>query len=241
MIGCDCAVCTSKNPRNVRRRTSLYLQAAGLNIIVDTTPDFREQMLQFKVRRVDAVLFTHAHADHVFGFDDIRRFNTIQDSIIPAYGCSDTMDNVKRIFNYIHADKVPGFYRPRIEFNVITGPFNLGGIHIDPVYVIHGARDTLGYRFESEGRTLGYVPDCQNMTDEAVAKFKGIDVMILDALRFKPHKTHLTVEESIRFLGRIGAKDSFIIHMCHDLDHDATQQMLPPGVRVSWDGLTLEW
>lgn len=241
VIGCDCAVCQSTDPHNKRRRASLYLQAAGLHIIVDTPPDFREQALQFRIPRVDAVIFTHSHADHIFGFDDIRRFNTMQDAIIPAYADSETMADLRRVFNYIRLEKAVGVYRPRIDFKEIGGVFNIGGLKIDPFRVRHDHKPTMGFLFESEGRTLAYVPDCLEMSDEVVDKLKGVDVMILDALRHASHTTHLTVEKSVGLLQRIGAEKSFITHMCHDLDHDATQKILPPGINVSYDGLTLEW
>lgn len=242
-IGCDCPVCQSTDPRNKRRRAGLYLEAAGMHIVVDTPPDFREQAITFKIPRVDAVLFTHSHADHIFGFDDIRRFNTIQDCVIPAYGSASTLADMKRIFNYVHYENedIPGLYRPRIEFKEISGPFDLGGIHIDPLPVDHGPKPTLGFLFKAEGRTLGYVPDCHEMTDDIVGKLKGVDIMILDALRHKPHSTHLTVKDSIALLKRIGAGQSYIIHMCHDLDHEETQNGLPASIYVSYDGLTIEW
>jgi len=241
VIGCDCRVCRSTDPRNKRRRTSLYLESAGLHVIVDTPPDFREQALAFNLLRVDAVLFTHSHADHIFGFDDIRRFNTIQDSVIPAYGSKGTLDDLERIFDYVHYEEMPGLYRPRIEFKEISGPFDLGDIHVDPLPVVHGSKSTFGFLFEAEGRRIAYVPDCHEMADDIVDKLKGVDVMILDALRHRPHKTHLTVKDSVEVLKRIGAGQSYIIHMCHDLDHEETQSSLPGSIHVSYDGLTLEW
>jgi phosphoribosyl 1,2-cyclic phosphate phosphodiesterase len=241
VIGCDCPVCVSPDPRNKRRRTSLYVQAAGQNLLVDTTPDFREQALHFGVRRVDAVLFTHSHADHIFGFDDIRRFNTMQDGVIPAYGAPETIQSLNRIFDYVRLEKMPGLYRPRIEYREVGGPFTIGEVRIVPLPVEHGPEATLGYRFECEGRTLGYVPDCKRMPDSTLARVQGVDVMILDALRHRPHLTHLTLAESSELLKKIGAKRSFIDHLCHDLDHEATQCMLPPGMDVPHDGLVVEW
>lgn len=240
MIGCDCPVCRSNDPRNKRRRAALYLEAAGLHIIVDTPPDFRDQALEFKIPRVDAVLFTHSHADHIFGFDDIRRFNTMQECVIPAYGSNETLADLRRIFDYVHHEKVPGLYRPRIDFREISGTFDLGGIHVDPLLVQHGSKPTLGFLFEAGDRSLAYVPDCHEMPDDVTAKLKNVDVMILDALRHRPHKTHLTVTDSVNVLKRIGAGRSYIIHMCHDLDHEETQKSLPDSIYVSYDGLTIE-
>jgi phosphoribosyl 1,2-cyclic phosphate phosphodiesterase len=241
VIGCDCAVCTSGNPKNKRRRPSLYIEAAGKHIVVDTPPDFREQALEYSISRVDAVLLTHTHADHVLGFDDIRRFNTIQECIIPTYGSEKSLSDMRRIFDYVQQEKVPGLYRPRIDFVKIDGPFDIGEIHIEPLEVMHGSLHTLGYLFSSAGRSLGYVPDCHEMSVDVINRLKGVDMMILDALRHRPHKTHLTLEESLEILRAIGARTSYVVHMCHDLEHEATQNSLPDGINVSYDGLTLEW
>jgi len=241
VIGCDCRVCTSADVRNRRRRTSLYVEAAGTHLVIDTPPDFREQVLQFKVPRVDAVLFTHAHADHVLGFDDIRRFNTIQKGVIPAFGSPATVADLKRIFDYIGLDETSGMFRPRIDFREVAGPFEVGSIRIEPLPVVHDPKPTLGYRIDAQGRSLGFVPDCHVMPDETLARLKGVDVMILDALRHRPHKTHLTVEESLGLLKRIGARRSYLIHLCHELEHEETEKAVPEGVDVSYDGLTLDW
>lgn len=240
VIGCRCAVCTSSHPRNKRRRTSLYLVAAGVHVVVDTSPDFREQALACGIPRVDAVLFTHSHADHIFGFDDIRRYNTMQDAVIPAYAGPGTMADLKRVFNYVGQEKTEGVYRPRIDFRSVTGAFDLNGLRVTPFEVEHGTTPTYGYLFESGGRRVGYAPDCAAMSDAVVERLRGIDVMILDALRDRPHKTHLTVEASVRLLQRIEAGRSYLVHLCHDLDHDATQQRMPRGVEVSYDGLVLD-
>ena len=241
VIGCECAVCKSADSHNRRRRSSLHIESAGVHITVDTPPDFRDQALECKIPRVDALLFTHSHADHIFGFDDIRRFNTIQDGIIPAYGSEETLSDLKRIFNYVGREKVQDLFRPLIEFREISGPFSVGEVHVEPLPVVHEPKETLGFLFESEGRTLGYIPDCHEMADDLVAKLEGVDVMILDALRRRPHPTHLTLSDSVALLQRIHAGRSYIIHMCHDLDHEETQKELPDTVFVSHDGLTVEW
>lgn len=240
MIGCRCAVCTSDDPRNRRRRTSVYLTAGSLRILVDVPPDFREQALTFNVPRVDAVLFTHAHADHIFGFDDIRRFNTIQGGAIPVYGQHETLAEIQRIFNYVATVPKAGLYRPLAEFCVVDGVFMLGDVRVTPLAVEHGRSQACGFRFDWNGRSVGFVPDCHHMPESTIERLRGVDVMILDALRYKPHGTHFTVAESLACLARIGAPRAYLIHLCHDLDHECLSRELPAGVHVSYDGLVIE-
>ena len=237
MIGCRCAVCTSADPRNRRRRTSVYLAAGTSRILVDVPPDFREQALTFNVPRVDAVLFKHAHADHVFGFDDIRRFNTLQRKVIPAYADPETLADVRRVFNYIGNRPSPqGLYRPLVDFIEVPGPFQVGDIRFTPLDVQHGRKMT-GYLMETGTLRVGYVPDCHEMPAATVRRLVGVDVMILDALRYRPHPSHICVEESLALLAQIAPRAAYLIHLCHDLDHDALAGALPSGVRVSYDGL----
>jgi len=240
VIGCDCNVCRSTDPGNKRLRTSIYISSNQARILVDASPDLRQQALLYGLRRVDAVVFTHAHADHIFGFDDIRRFNTIQGTIIPAYGMPETIHDLKRIFNYVDtgSDK-KGSYRPRINFVEIRECFSIGDIKVCPVPVQHHGM-TAGYVFEQGALRVGYFPDCLKMGDDTVAHLQGLDVMILDALRHRPHLTHMTVEESVGLLKRIKAKKSLLIHMCHDLDHAELERSLPEGIGVSYDGLELD-
>jgi len=241
MIGCRCAVCTSADPRNRRRRSSVQVCADGKSLIVDTPPDFREQVLAHGVERVDAVLFTHSHADHVFGFDDIRRFNTLQRASIPVYGSPETVADLRRVFNYVGAATTPGDYRPRAEFREVTGPFALGALDIAPLTVEHGRKHTVGYLFRHAGRSLGYIPDCSRIPAAAMRALRGVDIMVLDALRFHPHGTHLTVEQSLACLAQIGAGRSFLTHLAHDVEYAALQAELPPGMFLAYDGLALEW
>lgn len=240
-IGCDCPVCRSADRRNRRLRTSLYLETPQTHLVVDTTPDFREQVLSNGIRRLDAVLFTHSHADHVFGLDDVRRFNTIQKCVIPAYGAPGTMADIQRIYAYV--DDTPssdGISKPRIAFRTIDGPFRINDIRIEPLTVLHGSVETLGFLFRSRGRSLAYVPDCAEMPATTLDAVHGVDVMILDALRRSGHKTHLSLDQSLSLLERIEAGKSYIVHLCHDLDHETTQACMPAGMFVSYDGLVLD-
>lgn len=239
-IGCSCPVCRGNDPHNKRRRSSLYVQAAGQHIIIDTPPDFRDQVLTFGVHRVDAVLITHVHADHVFGFDDIRRFNEIQDVVIPVYGSPATIAAMNQFFPYVHQVAQPGLSYPRVDFHEVTAPFAIGPVRIEPVPVEHAGIETYGYRLEADGHTLGYVPDCHRLSAAAAQHLHGLDCLILDGLRRKPHPTHFTLDESVAELKRLGARRSFITHMTHDLDHETTAQALSPGVEVPYDGLIVE-
>jgi phosphoribosyl 1,2-cyclic phosphate phosphodiesterase len=210
-----------------------------MHIVVDTPPDFREQVLEYKIRQIDAVLFTHSHADHIFGFDDIRRFNTIQECLIPAYASPETLADLKRIFSYAEQEAIHGLYRPQVEFREITEPFNVGGIKVESLAVPHGPISALGFIFSAEGRRFGYFPDCMEMSDNAIKRLGNLDVMILDALKHHPHKTHMSVSESVKALKKINAKQSYLIHMCHELDHEETETNIPDNMFVSYDGLEI--
>lgn len=240
MIGCDCAVCLSQDPRDRRRRTSLYLSCGDLGILIDTPPDFRVQALQYRVPRVDAVFFTHSHADHIFGFDDIRRYNTMQGGVIPAYADPSTIADLQRIFHYISAPNTLGTYRPEISFCEMRGSVTIGEVSISALPVQHGTQPTFGYLFTYAGKSLAYVPDCKEMPAHTVSMVRGVDVMILDALRHRQHATHMTIEESLQCLDQIGANTSYLIHMCHEVGHAALSQSLPKGVHVAYDGLVLD-
>jgi phosphoribosyl 1,2-cyclic phosphate phosphodiesterase len=239
MIGCDCPVCTSADPRNRRRRSSVYVAAGPTRLVIDTSPDFREQALTFGLRQVDAVLYTHAHADHILGLDDIRRFNTLQSTVIPVYAVRETMDEVRRVFAYIGRPVHPGLYRPRVDFRIIEGPFRVGDVEVTALPVSHGTEHTVGFLLAWRGRRVGYFPDCHRMPEATLAAVQGVDLLVLDTLRYRPHPTHLCVAESLALLQKIGARQACLTHLCHDLEHATLDGELPPGVRVACDGMVV--
>lgn len=239
MIGCHCPVCTSSDPRNTRWRSSVYIRTAKTAVVIDTPPDFRQQMLQFKIERLDGVVFTHAHADHFLGFDDIRRFNTLKSAPIAAYADPVTLAEIRSVFHYIgNKPSAQGLYRPLINFHEAVEPFQIGDLRFTPVEVCHGVRMT-GYLVQTAQASIGYVPDCCGMPDEAIKTFKGVDLMILDALRYRPHPAHFCVRQSLEVLEKIGAKRSCLTHICHDIEHATLAAELPPGVEPAYDGLRI--
>ncbi len=237
IIGCDCAVCRSTDPRDRRLRTSLYVEAPGIALLVDTPPDFREQALTYALPRVDAVLFTHAHADHIFGFDDIRRFNTMQGGVIPAYADGATLRELRRVFPYVSGNNPAGTYRPDISFEEMPERLHVGEITIEPLPVVHGNLSTQGYQFTYRGQRLAYVPDCKEMPPGTLDRIQGADVLVLDALRHRPHATHMTIEESLTCIQKARSQSAYLIHMCHEVSHVGLSAELPAHVQVAYDGL----
>jgi len=238
-IGCRCRVCRSKDPRNKRRRASLYIHAGDRHVMIDTPPDFRDQVLTFGVPRLDAVLFTHAHADHLLGFDDVRRFNVVQGQAIPVYGSASTLADLQRVFPYIHRRPVPGLSFPTVRICPVSGPFRIGGLRVEPLPIEHAGMPTYAFKLTAAGVSVGYAPDCAVMPVATLKRLQGVDVMILDALRRASHPTHLSLDQSVALLKILGARKSYITHMGHDLDHAGTQAEVPRGITVPYDGLTL--
>lgn len=237
-IGCRCATCTSTDPHDTRFRPSIYLQFDdGLAVLVDATPDLRSQALKHDVVRLDAILLTHSHADHILGLDDVRAFNLRQRMSIPCYAEAKTLADVKRVFAYAFAETPSdGGGVPRIATFEILGPFSLGRHELQPVRIYHGQRPIVGYRF---GR-FAYLTDCSRIPDESWPLLSDLDVLVLSALRHVPHPTHFSLAEAVETAQRIGARRTLFTHMCHDLPHAATSARLPAGIELAWDGLVLE-
>ncbi len=239
LIGCTCEVCTSTDPRDQRLRSSLYLSINGKGLLLDAGPDFRTQCLKWQVPRVDAVFITHLHADHIFGFDDIRRFNTLQENqVIPCFGSPDTIAGMRRIFPYISdRPNTQGLYRPLIEFTSVCAPFQCLGATLTPLPLIHGNLETYGLRVEANGKAIAYLPDVHEIPESTLEQLEGLDVLILNMLRERAHPTHLTLEQALAYAERLQAKQTFFTHLSHDLTHRTLEGKLPPTVAPAYDGL----
>jgi phosphoribosyl 1,2-cyclic phosphate phosphodiesterase len=237
MIGCSCAVCRSDDPRDKRSRPSICLEVEqGPSVLVDTSTDLRQQALAHGLGRVDAILFTHSHADHIMGLDDVRRFNQMQKSAIPAYADPVTVAALKQAFFYIFdpaTEKGGGL--PQIVLHEVDGPFAIAGLPVQPVPLIHGTRPILGYRFGN----FAYLTDCNRIPDETWPLLEGVEIMILDALRHRWHPTHFNVAEALQVVERVKPRQTYFTHICHDLPHVATNALLPAGVELAYDGLVL--
>jgi len=237
MIGCRCGTCRSADPRDRRSRPSVLLELTrGERVLIDTTPDLRSQALAQEVDRVDAILFTHCHADHVMGLDEVRRFNVLQRSAIPCYGDARTLHEVRRTFAYIFESRDEGGGIPLIFLYPLGGPFSIGGEEITPVPVWHGQREILAFRI----RNFAYLTDCSGIPESSWPLLEGLDTLVIDALRHRPHPTHFTVEQALEVSARLSPRKTWLTHICHDLPHAATNASLPAGVELAYDGLRID-
>jgi phosphoribosyl 1,2-cyclic phosphate phosphodiesterase len=237
-IGCDCAVCHSTDPHDRRTRPSVMVSYEGRHVLIDTTPDFREQALREKITRLDAVLYTHTHADHILGIDDLRPLSFAhKPGRLPLYATSDAAEFMRNMFRYIFESNYKFGGLARVELLPIDGPVELFGARFEPVTVIHGDKPILGFRFGS----AAYLTDHSDVPAETLEKLRGLDILFLDALRYTPHPTHSTVERSLKIVDEVKPKRAFFTHICHDLPHEATNATLPPNVRLSYDGMKLDF
>jgi phosphoribosyl 1,2-cyclic phosphate phosphodiesterase len=235
-IGCSCAVCHSTDPRDNRLRPSILIDMGGRNIIIDTTPDFRAQVLRIGIRRLDAIVYTHGHADHILGLDDIRPFNYHQGARIPIFASRATFAIIERVFAYVFDKQSRNTHVPQLDVNLIDGePFDVLGLRFEPIPLAHGTDSIYGYRFGN----VAYLTDHSEIPEASLDRLRGLDVLFLDALRNRPHPTHSTVETSIETARRLLPKRTYFTHMCHDLGHAATEALLPPGIFLAYDGLEI--
>jgi phosphoribosyl 1,2-cyclic phosphate phosphodiesterase len=238
MIGCECDTCRSTDPRDHRLRPSIFINTDdGGHVLVDAGPDLRQQALTHKIRHIDAIVFTHGHADHILGLDEVRRYNYMQRRRMPCYGDARTIADIRSAFGYAFDPATArGGGIPQVETFVIHGPFCIGRQEVVPVPIFHGQRPILGLRFG----TFAYLTDCSRIPAESWPLLTGLDVLVIDALRETPHPTHFTLAEAVDASERIAARRTYFTHMCHDLPHAATSARLPAGMKLAYDGLLVE-
>jgi phosphoribosyl 1,2-cyclic phosphate phosphodiesterase len=235
-IGCACPVCRSEDPRDRRLRPSILIRYQEREVLVDTTPDFRAQALRFGIRRLDAILLTHSHADHVLGLDDVRPFNHGREDPIPLYASPETLGDLRRRFDYIFNGAATQSSRPRLECRAFDASgFELFGLPFLPLPLWHGDGLVWGFRFGA----AAYLTDHSRIPEESLARLGNLDVLFLDGLRYRPHPTHSTVAQALEYVERLRPRRAFLTHICHDLGHARAESLLPPHVRLAYDGLEI--
>jgi phosphoribosyl 1,2-cyclic phosphate phosphodiesterase len=235
VLGCHCAVCSSADPRNNRTRCSALLEWSDHKILIDTATDFRQQALREGIEQVDSVLYTHAHADHVHGIDDLRTFTLKTGKAIPVYAARDVLDRIQGLFSYVFSESGTPGYRPRLQVNEVTGPFELFGQRVTPLPLLHGSGESLGYRVGN----LAYMVDCSAIPQSSWALLEGLDVLVIDALRFREHESHFSISGAIEVARQLRVPKTLLTHLTHDVDYPRHSEELPEGIEFAYDGQTL--
>jgi len=238
MIGCHCPVCSSTDPHDKRTRPSIVLSYDSARILVDTSPELRLQCVANTIDKIDAVVFTHAHADHIMGLDDVRRFNFLSKGPLDIWADPETMSTLQRCFGYAFQGPSADMkiFRPHLVPRLINGPFNLFGKIWNPIPLVHGDVNVLGFRIDN----FAYCTDVNFIPDKSWDLLHGLDVLVLDALQYRPHATHFSVDEALAAAEKIGAKQTYFTHIAHALGHETTNAKLPPNVRLAHDGLRVQ-
>lgn len=235
-LGCTCPTCTSPDPRNVRTRASAVLRAGGQTFLIDTGPDLRQQSLREQLLRVDAVLYTHPHADHLNGIDDLRAFCWLQKAPLPVFGNRLMFTHIRERFPYTLLQPTAMWDKPVLDFTEVhEDPFEFAGVTVQPIPLLHGKWPILGWRIGN----VAYLTDVSDISEESLALLQGLDILLLDCLRERPHPTHLSVAQSLEWAGRIAARQTVLIHMTHELEYHELGRRLPEGVCVGFDGMQL--
>lgn len=236
-IGCDCRVCTSQDSHDRRTRPSIFIEYNGHSVLIDSTPDFREQALREKIRRIDAVLYTHAHADHILGLDDLRPLTFKREQKLPLYADEHTARIIERMFAYVFDPESTYSTRPQVTLHRLNGTLELFGARFQQLKVLHGDTEITAFRFGS----AAYLTDFSSIPESTMAVLGDLDVLFLDALRRRPHPTHSSLDESLKIVEKLKPARAFFVHMSHDLAHEETNRLLPSNVRLAHDGLKLEF
>ena len=236
VIACDCAVCTSTDPRNRRLRTSAWIRDESRSLLIDTPPEMRLQAIEHGLHRPDAILFTHSHADHIFGLDDVRRFNMMQGCPMPCHGSAETLDDLRRAFAYVFMKTQAGGGKPSLDLLPVEAPFQAAGFDVTPIPILHGRLPVLGYRIGD----FAYVTDVSYIPPSSLELLQGLDVLVLGALRPERHSTHFSIPEAVEVARELRPRQTWFTHMTHDVDHGVVDAELPPGISLGYDGLTFE-
>ncbi len=236
VVGCTCAVCRSEDPRDKRTRSSVLIEADQVTVLIDTSIDFRFQALREGLQHLDAVLFTHHHVDHILGLDDLRSLTLLKNYTIPIYASATTMQNIQRVFAYIFTDQKPVSDIPKITAHIIDDqPFTIKNLEIIPIPVMHGPLPILGYRIGN----FAYCTDVSFIPPESMKLLEGVEVLILGALRYKPHPTHFNFEQAIAAARQIQARHTYFTHIAHQVRHADAIQQLPEGISLAYDGMRI--
>ncbi|MDZ7672605.1 MAG: MBL fold metallo-hydrolase [Halanaerobiales bacterium] len=236
IVGCKCKTCLSDDPKNNRLRSSIYIKSEQKNILIDTTPELRLQLLRNDITDINLVLFTHSHADHIMGFDDLRAINRINKKDIPCYGNKDTLDDIKKKFEYIFKDHKHKFAIPGVNLKEIENKINFDDLEIIPIPIKHNNDSILGYRIND----AAYLTDCSFIPESSYKLLEGIEVLIIDALRYKKHPKHFNIEQAINAARNIGVKQAYLTHISHEIEHNEADQKLPEGINLAYDGLKIK-
>lgn len=236
MIGCHCPVCTSTDPRNRRLRPSACITNGSDTVLIDTTPELRLQALAVGLTRVDAVLVTHTHADHIMGLDDIRRFNDLAGRSLPIYGSRESLHDIRRIFQYAFVETQMGGGKPRLDLELLDGPTRICGMDVTPVPVLHGSLPILAYRIGD----VAYVTDVNYIPPDSMAMLQGLRLLVLDAVRPLAHSTHFGLEQAVPIATALRAERTLFTHLSHAYDHAGTNALLPEGMELAYDGQVID-
>jgi len=236
IIGCHCPVCTSDNPKNKRTRCSLFIETNGKDILIDSSTDLRFQALRYGITRLDAVLYTHSHADHTHGIDDLRTFNFVNNMVIPCYANRQTITNLKNNFGYIFDGVHSAGGKPKLDLKVVENEFDFEGIKIIPIEINHGSWIILGYRIGN----VAYLTDCSGVPSESLEKLADLDLLIISALRYREHPAHFNVDQAVEMARKINPKRAVFTHMGHEIEYDTLINELPDNIVPAYDGMELE-
>lgn len=236
VLTCNCPVCTSIDPKNKRTRSSVWIREKETSLLIDTATEFRLQALDANIKRVDGVLYTHCHADHVFGFDDLRVFSQLTQRDIPVYGNGPTIGELRDVFSYVFRKTQKGGGKPQVETIVIEDAFQIKDVMVQPIPVLHGTLPILGYRIAN----FAYITDCSYIPPSSYELLQNLDTLVLGVVRYKPHSTHMHVGQALDLVQKLRVKQTYFTHISHLLDHHELSEALPAGVFLAYDGLTIQ-